>query len=488
MIISSYCPSGKVGKTTTSLALAKIAEKRGLKTCVLEFDFSPGDIPTLLDLDISRNILDLIAEYTDTAIQQPKTENFKVVVAGYPDYVSQFTANDVRNALEQLNESFDLVIVDIQPNFIDSCIDIFEISDYILLVLNNNYEIVSRAVGNLEWGIKSNYFSKDKMQILVNKASKKQKDDFLTNSMLQQTNSELYLPILNTVPLFKNFQGYNDERFLKYINDTFSTLFPQYNNEDNKDKKEGFFSKLFKGKEKSKQKLKKDTDHLSLPSVNTNLNSIGEDSMGDIKNLDLGELFNGNDNINKNIVTEENPILNNNEINIGPTSNQSSDYITEQSNEIINTNDDMDEYVKQVTNENNMSNAKPVDTITNTNEYTSQKFQENNEAIMNNTPNYNEPPATESTFQNASLGEALAFQNNIVEILNNANKKITELEATNKKLEATNANLINTIKQKEEEVLSYKNQYSTINKLIENEKNKMQNIKNSLKNLINTIE
>ncbi|APR02661.1 septum formation inhibitor-activating ATPase (plasmid) [Clostridium botulinum Af84] len=487
MIISSYCPSGKVGKTTTSLALAKIAEKRGLKTCVLEFDFSPGDIPTLLDLDISKNILDLIAGYTDTAIQQPKTENFKVVIAGYPDYVSQFTSTDVRNALEQLNEFFDLVIVDIQPNFIDSCIDIFEISDYILLVLNNNYEIVSRAVGNLEWGIKSNYFSKDKMQILVNKASKKQKDDFLTNSMLQQTNSELYLPILNTVPLFKNFQGYNDERFLKYIDDTFSTLFPQYNNEDDKDKKEGFFSKLFKGKEKFKQKTKKDTDHLSLPSVNTNLNSIGEDSMGDIKNLDLGELFNGNDDINKNIVTEENPTLNNNEINIGPTFNQSSDYIVEQSNE-INTNDDMDEYVKQVTNENNMSNSKPVDTITNTNEYTSQEFQENNEAIINNTSNYTEPTSTESTFENASLGEALAFQNNIVEILNNANQKITDLETTNKKLEATNANLINIINQKEEEILSYKNQYSTINKLIEKEKNKMQNIKNSLENLINTIE
>ncbi len=132
----------------------------------------------------------------------------------------------------------------------------------------------------------------------------------------------------------------------------------------------------------------------------------------------------------------------------------------------------MDEYVKQVTNENNMSNAKPVDTITNTSECTSQEFQENNEAIINNTPSYNEPPSTESTFKNASLGEALAFQNNIIEILNNANQKITELEATNKKLEASNANLINTINQKEEEILSYKNQYSTINKLIENEKNK----------------
>ncbi len=34
MIISSYCPSGKVGKTTTSLALAKIAEKKGPKKLV----------------------------------------------------------------------------------------------------------------------------------------------------------------------------------------------------------------------------------------------------------------------------------------------------------------------------------------------------------------------------------------------------------------------------------------------------------------------
>ncbi len=50
--------------------------------------------------------------------------------------------------------------------------------------------------------------------------------------------------------------------------------------------------------------------------------------------------------------------------------------------------------------------------------------------LINNTPSYNEPPSTESTFKNASLGEALAFQNNIIEILNNANQKITELEAT----------------------------------------------------------
>ncbi len=49
-------------------------------------------------------------------------------------------------------------------------------------------------------------------------------------------------------------------------------------------------------------------------------------------------------------------------------------------------------------------------------------------------------------------------------------KKITDLETANKKLEATNANLINIINQKEEEILSYKNQYSTINKLIEKEK------------------
>ncbi|APU87139.1 septum formation inhibitor-activating ATPase domain protein (plasmid) [Clostridium botulinum] len=75
--------------------------------------------------------------------------------------------------------------------------------------------------------------------------------------MLQQTNSELYLPILNTVPLFKNFQGYNDERFLKYINDTFSTLFPQYNNEYNKDKKEGFFQSCLKAKRNPNKSLKK---------------------------------------------------------------------------------------------------------------------------------------------------------------------------------------------------------------------------------------
>ena len=39
MIISMYCPNGRVGKTTTALGLAHEAQENyGIQTCVLEFD------------------------------------------------------------------------------------------------------------------------------------------------------------------------------------------------------------------------------------------------------------------------------------------------------------------------------------------------------------------------------------------------------------------------------------------------------------------
>lgn len=59
MIISIFSPKGGVGKTTIALAISKTAAKK-LKTCVIEFDFSPGDFVSILDLDRKKNILEAV--------------------------------------------------------------------------------------------------------------------------------------------------------------------------------------------------------------------------------------------------------------------------------------------------------------------------------------------------------------------------------------------------------------------------------------------
>jgi len=238
MIISIFSPKGGVGKTTIALALSKTAGRK-LKTCTIEFDFSPGDFVSILDLDRKKNILEAVHGNIDWAVQRPIKQNFDVIVGGYPDTYEMIKPDKLRKMMEELNNRYELVIVDIQPAFVEGCIDIFDMSKDILFIVEDNPSVSSRAVGNIDWARANGFIDLRKVKMVVNKVQRKE----LTYVNI----TELKLPVIYKVPYIKNLGSFENPKMLKHAENILNILYPDIFYEE---KRKGF---LFFGKKQTKQ-------------------------------------------------------------------------------------------------------------------------------------------------------------------------------------------------------------------------------------------
>jgi len=237
MIISIFSPKGGVGKTTIALALSKTAGRK-LKTCTIEFDFSPGDFVSILDLDRKKNILEAVNGNIDWAVQRPLKQSFDVIVGGYPDTYEMIKPDKLRKMMEELNNRYELVIVDIQPAFVEGCIDIFDMSKDILFIVEDNPSVSSRAVGNIDWARANGFIDLRKVKMVVNKVQRKE----LTYVNI----TELKLPVIYKVPYIKNLNSFENSKMLKHAENILDVLYPDIFHE----KRKGF---LFFGKKQTKQ-------------------------------------------------------------------------------------------------------------------------------------------------------------------------------------------------------------------------------------------
>lgn len=217
MVISIYSPKGGVGNTLLTLALAKEASKK-LKTCALEFDFTPGDFPAILDIDRRKNIYTAMHSGIEQAVQRPADEMFDAIVSGYPDTPERFEENDVPDLIAGLNDLYELVLVDIQPTFIPAVMDVMNISDKILLITTDNFSVVSRTIGTLDWAMSNNFIDISNIVQVVNMQSKKNTE--CINLAGPQ------IPVIYTVPYVKNISGYKDSRLQKHCVHILNRLMP----------------------------------------------------------------------------------------------------------------------------------------------------------------------------------------------------------------------------------------------------------------------
>jgi MinD-like ATPase involved in chromosome partitioning or flagellar assembly len=217
LIISIYSPKGGVGNTLLTLALARKASEK-LKTCALEFDFTPGDFPAILDIDRRKNIYTAMRSGIEQAVQKPAGEMFDAIVSGYPDTPERFEENDVSDLVAGLASLYELVLVDIQPAFIPAVMDVMNMSDKILLITTDNFSVVSRTVGTLDWAISNNFIDISNIVQLVNMQSKKNTE--CVNLAGPQ------IPVIYTVPYMKNISGYKDKRLQKHCANILNRLMP----------------------------------------------------------------------------------------------------------------------------------------------------------------------------------------------------------------------------------------------------------------------
>ncbi|SNX54104.1 AAA family ATPase [Thermoanaerobacterium sp. RBIITD] len=207
MIISIFSPKGGVGKTTLTLALANVISKEK-RTCVVEYDFSPGDFPALLSVSETKNILNALNDL-DGSIQRPEGRNYDVIVGAYPDDYEKIGSNDVIRLVTELEKRYDVVLFDIQPGFIESCIDVMGKSEKVILVVEDELRVAARVNSFLDW-LKINELSDLSNYFYIKNKS--------VSNQLQYIDKIRYkLPILYSVPFIKKLKGIDDKHLIKYM-------------------------------------------------------------------------------------------------------------------------------------------------------------------------------------------------------------------------------------------------------------------------------
>jgi len=171
-IISIFSPKGGVGKTTVTLALAEVLQKEG-KTLVIEFDFSPGDFVTLLDVDKNKNIEVACVHGLLSSIQKPQGKEYFVVAGGFPEIHEKISQEQLRKIVDDARNEFDFILFDIQPGLVERAIDVLNESDRVLVIVENNQHVILRFARIVRY--LSTRIDLSKIFVVVNKADKGQK-------------------------------------------------------------------------------------------------------------------------------------------------------------------------------------------------------------------------------------------------------------------------------------------------------------------------
>jgi MinD-like ATPase involved in chromosome partitioning or flagellar assembly len=168
LIISIFSPKGGVGKTTIALALADTLSK-DRKVCVVEFDFSPGDFASTLNVDKNKNILRAIRQGISETTQKPKNKNFDVITGGYPDTHERISSDVLNKFIDDLSSVYDAVLFDIQPGLIENAVTVLKKSDYAFAIAEDTEAIKVRTARILQWLKDEHSLDFDKIKIILNK-------------------------------------------------------------------------------------------------------------------------------------------------------------------------------------------------------------------------------------------------------------------------------------------------------------------------------
>lgn len=172
MFVSIFSSKGGVGKTTLSLALAEVLSQ-SKKTCIVEFDFSPGDFPSLLDINKDNNLLRAVKNGVRKTVQKPEKKNYYVITGGYPDTHERFTREEIDKLFMELDSNFEVSIFDIQPGLTENSVEVLKNSDKIVIITEDEKATVLRTVRVLKWLESGSFVKLSKVDIIVNKAASK---------------------------------------------------------------------------------------------------------------------------------------------------------------------------------------------------------------------------------------------------------------------------------------------------------------------------
>ncbi|MDK2794338.1 MAG: septum site-determining protein MinD [Caldanaerobacter sp.] len=215
MVITVFSPKGGVGKTTLTLALARVLSE-DKKVCAVEADFSPGDFVSLLDLDKEKNIVNACLGDYKACIQRPQGEKFDVIVGGFPDMQENLKYADMEKLIKSLSNEYDYVLIDLQPQISEVTVAALLKADKVLFVMEDDISAVSRTVGMFEYLKLHGFLDTNKVYAAVNKVRRKKK---------YITAVDLGIPVIYFIPYLRRLSEYKDKKIMKHAKNLKDALF-----------------------------------------------------------------------------------------------------------------------------------------------------------------------------------------------------------------------------------------------------------------------
>lgn len=177
-IVAVFGPKGGVGRTTLAVNLAvAAASELGQRTCLVDASFQFGDVGVLLNLNPkNKSVGDLIpeldagtAESLDTFIINHSTGVRVLLAPPSPETAELITPAAVKQLLEALRETHDLVVVDCMSSFNDTTLAILDLADTVLTMLSLEITAIKNIRLFLEVADQLGYDS-DKVRLVLNRA------------------------------------------------------------------------------------------------------------------------------------------------------------------------------------------------------------------------------------------------------------------------------------------------------------------------------
>jgi pilus assembly protein CpaE len=179
-VISVFSKKGGLGVTTLAVnlgsALARVAEN---KAALIDLDLQLGDVTSFLNLSPDYNILDVLNE--DGGVDAVKLQScmtrhesgvFVLPEPKNPADSDNVSSSQINQIVRHLSSTFSYVVVDTPHNFDSKTLEVFELSDHIIMVVVPNFSAVRAAKRTL--GVfKQLGYPRDKVRVVVNRVGKK---------------------------------------------------------------------------------------------------------------------------------------------------------------------------------------------------------------------------------------------------------------------------------------------------------------------------
>jgi pilus assembly protein CpaE len=179
-IISVFSKKGGMGVTTLAVNLAvALSQLSDTKAALIDLDLQLGDITSFMNLSPDYNIFDVLSEHGEVdpmKLQSCMTRHesgvFVLAEPKNPVDSENISSSQINQILQHLRSIFSYVIVDTSHKFDSKNLEVFDLSDTVILVTVPNISSL-RAAKKVLGAFRDLDYVRDKVRLVVNRTDKR---------------------------------------------------------------------------------------------------------------------------------------------------------------------------------------------------------------------------------------------------------------------------------------------------------------------------